>query len=80
MELEHYICLALGAIGGMLAVMFAWMRSPDFEDAERYRWLKATTNFVTNSSGERIDVRGQAGIWDAAIDRQRAAAQQGTTP
>lgn len=43
-------------------------------DADRYRWLRKTTNFVTNSSGERIDVRNMPEEWDAAID---AAIQSG---
>ncbi len=36
-------------------------------DAERYRWLRRTTNAVT-SKGERIDVRNNPDLWDAAID------------
>lgn len=72
MELEHCIVAGLGFVAGMLVVLLVWMRSPDFADAERYRWLKATTNFVTNGSGERIDMRGMPGVWDEGIDRQRA--------
>jgi hypothetical protein len=45
-------------------------------DAERYRWLRATTNTVTNSKGERIDVRNMPAEWDAAID----AAMKGEQP
>mgnify|MGYP003420308108 FL=1 len=44
-------------------------------DAERYRWLRRTTNAVT-SKGERIDVRNNPDLWDAAIDaalRQEAS-------
>lgn len=36
-------------------------------DASRYRWLRSTTNYAT-SNGERIDVRNQPDLWDAAID------------
>jgi hypothetical protein len=36
-------------------------------DAERYRWLRRTTNAVT-SKGERIDVRNNPELWDSAID------------
>ena len=43
------------------------------KDAARYRWLRATTNFATNSQGERIDVRNQPEKWDAAIDAALAA-------
>lgn len=43
-------------------------------DAERYRWLRATTNWVT-SNGERVDVRNNPGLWDTAID----AAKKGKT-
>lgn len=42
-------------------------------DAERYRWLRATTNTATNSKGERIDVRNMPDRWDAAIDKARKA-------
>lgn len=42
-------------------------------DAERYRWLRATTNTATNSKGERIDVRNMPDRWDAAIDAARKA-------
>jgi hypothetical protein len=37
-------------------------------DAARYRWLRSTTNYVTNSKGERLDIRNQPEEWDAAID------------
>lgn len=37
------------------------------KDAERYRWLRKTTNFVT-SKGERIDVRNSPDLWDSSID------------
>lgn len=40
------------------------------EDAARYRWLRATTNYVT-SKGERIDVRNHPDLWDAVIDAAR---------
>ena len=47
-------------------------------DAARYRWLRATTNTVTNSDGKRIDVRNQPEVWDKAIDAALAAqAKQG---
>lgn len=46
------------------------------KDAARYRWLRATTNYVT-SNGERIDVRNMPEKWDAAIDAALAA-QKGT--
>ncbi len=42
------------------------------KDAARYRWLRATTNYVT-SNGERIDVRNMPEKWDAAIDAALAA-------
>ena len=42
------------------------------EDAARYRWLRATTNYVT-SNGERIDVRNMPEKWDSAIDAAIAA-------
>jgi multidrug resistance efflux pump len=42
------------------------------EDAERYRWLRSTTNFATNSKGERIDVRNIPEKWDEAIDAARS--------
>ena len=38
-------------------------------DAGRYRWLRSTTNFVTSSRGEKIDVRNCPDEWDEAIDR-----------
>ena len=41
-------------------------------DAARYRWLRATTNYVT-SNGERIDVRNMPETWDVAIDAALAA-------
>ena len=41
-------------------------------DAARYRWLRATTNYVT-SNGKRIDVRNMPEKWDAAIDAAIAA-------
>ena len=41
-------------------------------DAARYRWLRATTNYVT-SNGERIDVRNMPETWDVAIDAAIAA-------
>lgn len=75
MDLNYLFALGLGVLGGGLAVLVLWMRSPDGMDAERYRWLKATTNHVT-SGGERIDIRGRADEWDAIIDKQRAQAQQ----
>lgn len=46
--------------------------SDDAKDAARYRWLRATTNYVT-SNGERIDVRNMPEKWDAAIDAALAA-------
>ena len=42
-------------------------------DAARYRWLRDTTNWASNSSGERIDVRNSPELWDAAIDEAIAA-------
>ena len=42
--------------------------SLDAQDAARYRWLRSTTNFVTNSTGGRIDVRNFPLAWDEAID------------
>lgn len=43
------------------------------QDAARYRWLRATTNTVTNGDGERIDIRNQPELWDKAIDAAIAA-------
>ena len=37
------------------------------QDAKRYRWLRATTNWVS-SKGERIDVRNMPELWDESID------------
>lgn len=37
------------------------------EDAARYRWLRATTNWVS-SKGERINVRDNPELWDSSID------------
>jgi len=37
------------------------------KDAERYRWLRSTTNWAS-SNGERIDVRSNPALWDSAID------------
>ena len=37
------------------------------KNSERYCWLRATTNFVTGKDG-RMEVRGNASLWDAAID------------
>lgn len=37
-------------------------------DAKRYQWLRSTTNFVTSSKGEKIDVRNCPDEWDNAID------------
>ena len=50
----------------------------DAQDAARYRWLRSTTNWASNSSNERIDVRNSPELWDAAIDaainaKERAA-------
>ena len=42
-------------------------------DAERYRWLRATTNWAS-SNGERIDVRNNPELWDSAIDAAMLAA------
>jgi glycerol uptake facilitator-like aquaporin len=78
MEIEYVISSLLGAIFGGCLVAFLWMLSPDFADAERYRWLKATTNTVTHSDGQRIDVRNDPELWDKAIDAARAQeAKQG---
>ena len=41
-------------------------------DAERYRWLRSTTNWV-GSKGERIDGRNQPELLDESIDAARAA-------
>ena len=48
-------------------------------DAERYRWLRKTTNFVT-SNGERVDVRNNPELWDKSIDDciAKAAAIRGS--
>jgi hypothetical protein len=45
------------------------------KDAERYRWLRSTTNWAS-SKGERVDVRNNPELWDSAIDAciARAAA------
>ena len=45
-------------------------------DAERYRWLRATTNWAS-SKGERVDVRNNPGLWDSAIDAAIQARQDG---
>lgn len=37
------------------------------KDAERYRWLRSTTNWAS-SNGERVDVRDNPDRWDSAID------------
>lgn len=42
-------------------------------DAERYRWLRATTNWAS-SNGERIDVSNNPELWDSAIDAAMLAA------
>lgn len=44
------------------------------QDAARYRWLRSTTNWASNSSGERIDVRNSPELWDSAIDEAIARA------
>ena len=44
------------------------------QDAARYRWLRSTTNWASNSSGERIDVRNSPELWDSAIDAAIARA------
>jgi hypothetical protein len=36
-------------------------------DADRYRWLRRTTNWAS-SNGERVDVRNNPKLWDEAID------------
>ncbi|MEW5678884.1 hypothetical protein [Comamonas kerstersii] len=72
MQIENVICTLLGVIVGGGAVALLWMISPDFADAERYRWLKATTKTFTNDAGERINVRDCPEHWDKAIDRARA--------
>lgn len=46
-------------------------------DAERYRWLRSTTNAFTNSKGERIDVKLNPEVWDEAIDAAMLAAKEG---
>ena len=52
----------------------AWLeREAMREDAERYRWLRATTKWAS-SLGERVDVRNNPKLWDAAIDCEIAAA------
>ena len=56
------LCLAADALEQQAAQIEA-LRA----DAERYRWLRRTTNAVT-SKGERIDVRNNPDLWDAAID------------
>ena len=50
----------------------------DAQDAAWYRWIRSTTNWASNSSNERIDVRNCPELWDAAIDaainaKERAA-------
>lgn len=40
----------------------------DAQDAARYRWLRSTTNWASNSNNERIDVRNSPELWDSAID------------
>ena len=48
-------------------------------DAARYRWLRATMNWVS-SHGQRIDVRNDPELLDASIDGMIAvnAAMKGT--
>ena len=46
------------------------------KDAERYRWLRRTTNWVS-SKGERIDVRNCPDLWDESIDAAIAKAEGG---
>ena len=48
----------------------------DAQDAARYRWLRSTTNWASNSSNERIDVRNSPELWDAAIDAAINAKEQ----
>ena len=51
--------------GGSVTVLEQLQRMA--KDAERYRWLRSTTNYVT-SNGERVDVRDNPELWDRAID------------
>jgi hypothetical protein len=46
------------------------------KDAERYRWLRKTTNWVT-SKGERVDVRNNPELWDSSIDAAIRAGSAG---
>ena len=50
-------------------------------DAARYRWLRATMNWVS-SHGQRIDVRNDPELLDASIDGMIAvnAAMKGEAP
>ena len=50
----------------------------DAQDAARYRWLRSTTNWASNSSNERIDVRNCPELWDAAIDAAINAKERAT--
>jgi hypothetical protein len=48
----------------------------DASDAERYRWLRSTTNWVS-SKGERINVRDNPALWDESIDAAIGTAGEG---
>lgn len=59
-----------------------WVGASEYQellkDAARYRWLRRTTNWAS-SNGERVDVRNNPELWDAAIDdciaKQQAVAE-----
>ncbi len=60
----------LQSINAIRAALSAPATAPNdqlLKDAERYRWLRKTTNWVS-SKGERIDVRNQPELWDESID------------
>lgn len=46
------------------------------KDAERYKYLRSTTNWASNSKGGRIDVANQPELWDQAIDAAIAAQKE----
>lgn len=63
-----------------------WVGASEYQellkDAARYRWLRRTTNWAS-SNGERVDVRNNPELWDAAIDdciaKQQAVAEPANT-
>lgn len=48
------------------------------KDAARYRYLRATTTWVSNSDGERIRVSDNPERWDQEIDACIAKGRYGS--